>query len=84
LRNPRFHRGAVEGKQIAKGQKVTALVPRVENRIENAARIGSMQNLATFHPSISSQNACGAWVARPFIFPGGIDFMARVGYANKT
>jgi len=32
---PRFDHGADEGKQIAKGEKVTALVPGVENGSEN-------------------------------------------------
>src|SRR5260370_5699988 len=40
---------AVEGNDRVKGEKVTVLVPRVENRIENAAPIGVCRNL---QPSI--------------------------------
>ena len=83
---------AVEGNQIAQGEKVTALVPGVENRIVNAARVSgdgwraytaSMQNLATFHPSTSSQRTCRPRVSLLYFWQG-IDFIPRVGYAYKT
>src|SRR5260370_33240479 len=57
---------AVEGNDRVKTEKVTVLVPRVENRIENAALWG-MQKVATFHPSTSSQRACGAGVSPLFL-----------------
>jgi hypothetical protein len=42
-----------------------------------------MQNVATFHPSTSSQKACGPGVSLP-LFLEGIDFIPRVGYAYRT
>jgi coenzyme PQQ precursor peptide PqqA len=58
---------ALEGKQIAKGQKVTGLVPRVEKRAQNARNARVMQILATLLRAISSQARLGR---RAFIFPG--------------
>jgi hypothetical protein len=46
---------AVEGKQIAKGQKVTALVPRVEKQVGMARMGGCMQIVATLRVPFSSE-----------------------------
>jgi hypothetical protein len=74
---------AVESNQIAQDEKVTALVPGVENGSEILWRLQSMQNLATFWRSISSEEVCRPRVS-PFYFWRGIDLIPRVGYAYKT
>jgi hypothetical protein len=69
---------AVESNQIAQGEKVTALVPGVENGSEMLWRLQNMQNLATFWRSISSQETGRSRVS-PFYFWRGIDLIPRVG-----
>ena len=46
-------------------------------------RLWGMQNVATFHPSNTSQKACGPGVS-PLYSWRGIDFIPRVGYAYRT
>jgi hypothetical protein len=70
---------ALEGKQIAKGEKVAALVPRVEkeSEIRRVLLCRILQPLKTqFH--LRTQRAGAIYSSN------GIDFVRRVGYANKT
>jgi hypothetical protein len=57
LRDPRFHRSAVEGKQTANIEEVAALVPAVENRNDMRQREG-MQEFAEVY-SVASGAAVG-------------------------
>jgi hypothetical protein len=72
----------VEGNHRAKGKKVTALVPGVENRIENAAPMGYAEccNL----PSVNHISKGVRTAGFTPLFLAGIDFIPRVGYAYKT
>jgi len=73
---------AVEGNHRAKGKKVTALVPRVENRIENAAAHGVCRMLQpSIHQPHLKRRADRGF--HPY-FWRGIDFIPRVGYAYRT
>jgi len=63
---------ALEGKQIAKGEKVAALVPRVEK--ESEIPRFTVQNLATLGDAISSENPasrCDLFSARYWFRSGG-------------
>jgi hypothetical protein len=73
---------AVEGKQIAKGEKVTAVVRGVENGIEMMCGLASMHGGYAESCNLASIKLMSL-VAPPF-FPGSIDFIPRVGYANHT
>jgi coenzyme PQQ precursor peptide PqqA len=75
--------GAVEGKQIAKGEKVTAVVPGVEKGGEIAAgTVVAVQTPATTIHNIP--NALQRAGRTAPIFPMTIDFRWRVGYPNQT
>src|SRR5260370_37748165 len=59
---------------MAKGEKVAALVPRVETRNQNAIPARNMHNLATFWPSTSSETCvqsrlCGFYFPDVLISP---------------
>jgi hypothetical protein len=77
----------VEGKQTAKGEEVTALVPRVEKEAEmliTAAFLGEYAescNLISTYFISGRQAERGLWLD---IFCGAIDFIPTVGYANTT
>jgi hypothetical protein len=73
---------AVEGKQIAKGQKVTALVPRVEKGDE-MVRVGR-QRYADPCNLLSAQVISDSAGLTSFIFTGSIDFSPGLGYPNET
>jgi hypothetical protein len=77
----------VEGKQTAKGEKVTGLVPRVEKEAEMldyrsaSAECAESCNLISTDFIAEQQAERGLWLD---IFCGAIDFSPAVGYANTT
>lgn len=79
--------GAVEGKQMAKIEKVTALVPRVEKEAEMltaAAFQGEYAESCNLFEDLfisERQAERGLWLD---IFCRAIDFNPAVGYANTT
>jgi len=72
-----------EGKHRAQGEKVTALVPRVENGGEKLWSADEYAETCSIL-SVSSQKACGARGCESLIFLESIDFTPGVGYASET
>jgi coenzyme PQQ precursor peptide PqqA len=71
LQDPRFHSGAIEGKQIAKGEKVPGLV-RV---VEKPAKVDRAGEYAKSCNHGRAEMPCGMAVCRPFnfrIFAGAV------------
>jgi hypothetical protein len=78
---------AVEGKQIPKGEKVTAVVPCVEKEAKMLTgghlrrEYAESCNLLSIHVISGTQAERGLELN---IFARAIDFMPTVGYANTT
>jgi hypothetical protein len=81
---PRFSHGADEGKQIAKEEKVTELVPRVEKKVGTIC--GAYECAETCNPGsnpVISKALPGPGLETLFL-DDGIDFNSLVGYAYRT
>jgi len=78
---------AVEGKQIAKGEKVTAVVPRVEKAAKMLTGRHLRREYAESCNLLSIDFISGRHAERGLelnIFGRAIDFIPAVGYANTT